>query len=83
MINLGNKKIESYYELSEEVKNWTSFNFSEVGNYDFTGILELFKGVLNNLEKYSIEHDFRELEGFFEESEILCLKKILSLIENK
>jgi len=83
MINLGNKKIESYYELSQEVKNWSSFNYSGIGNYDFIGILELFKGILNNLEKHSIEHDFKELENFFEESEILFLKKILKLVENK
>lgn len=82
-MNINNKKIESYYELSEEVKNWTSFNFSGVGNYDFIGMLELFQGVLNNLEKHSIEHDFEDLEDFFEESEILFLKKILKLVENK
>jgi len=73
--------VSSYSELSKIIEDWISFNNTDVGHYDFVGMMLLFKSVVNNLKKYSIENDFETLDEFLDESEIYFLREMILKLE--
>ena len=71
-------KLESYDQLVKYLENWMSFDDNE--SYDFNGMVGLLCSCLRNLDKYSTEGDFEELEDMLEDSEKEMIRKLAKVI---
>jgi len=71
------KEIKEFSDLLMYLREWKNFEKGE--DYDLRGVLGLLKALLANLNKNSIEVDYEDVEDYFEESEIVILKKLIDI----
>lgn len=70
--------VSSLEDLTERIRNWTSFKDEDV--YDYGGLIHILAACLENLRRHSIPIDLEELSDRLSDEEIEMLIKLADAV---
>ncbi len=75
------ESISSLGDLTERIRNWTSFRDEEV--YDHGGLIQILCACLDNLRRHALPVDYEEMAERLSDEEIETLIKLADSVRNR